>query len=190
MADPVTMAVLTIASGAVAAGGSLLSGAASAQAHTAQATSQAQMLRQKAADEQAAAAVKARNVRKKGEYAQSRVRAVAASAAGNATDPTVLNVLTDIGVESEYRQKLAQYGGDQTASNLRTQAVNTWNMGAANASAAKTASYFDAASSILGSAGKAGSSLYAAKYAPGGAPVSSPQTIDDYLYSDYAGGFA
>jgi len=178
MADPVTLMALTLAGGAVSAGGSLLAGASQAQSATAQATATSQMLRQKAADEAAAAAVAARQKRRKADYAISRARAVAASAAGNATDPTTLNVLGDIRKEGEYQAALKTWEGEQTAANLRAQAMNTYNIGQANASAAKTASYFDAAGTMLSAAGKAGSAYYN-NYGIPTLPKNEDKTLDE-----------
>jgi len=187
MADPVTLMALTLAGGAVSAGGSLLAGASQAQSATAQATATSQMLRQKAADEAAAAAVAARQKRRRADLAISRGRAVAAASGGNATDPTVLNVLGDIRKEGEYQAALKTWEGEQTAANLRAQAKNTYNIGQANASAAKTASYFDAAGTMLSAAGKTAGSAYYNNYGIPTLATDKDKTLEEFYFGGLSG---
>lgn len=49
---------------------------------------------------------------RKARYAQSRARAVAAASGAGANDPTVENLINDIGDEGEYNKLAALYSGD------------------------------------------------------------------------------
>lgn len=154
MADPATMAIVGLIGTAVSAGGTILGAQASANAAKANAQAESNALKQKAWQEQATAAVKARERRRKGEFLASRARAVSAASAGNASDPTVRNIVADINRESESQAQYIQWGADQTAENYRTQAKNVMAVGSANASAAQLAGITQAAGTILSGTSK------------------------------------
>lgn len=117
---------------------------------------EAEQLRQNATQEQAAAQRKAAEERRKGRFIQSRAMAVAGASGAGVTDPTVVDVLSDLEAEEMFRSSLALFSGDERARQLRT---------AANARAYTGAStqraYNQAARSSLFS----GMSLFS-KYAP------------------------
>lgn len=84
-----------------------------------------------AADSEVATAIKdANEERKRAALVGSRARAVSAASGGSASDPTVVDILSDIGGEGEYRAMSRMYSGQQRAKDITYQ-------GAADAYGAK-----------------------------------------------------
>lgn len=141
----------------IAAGGSILQGVKAKQA----ANTEADQLENLAGQEQAGAQRAAHQERHEATLVQSRARAVAAASGGGVTDPTVQDIMADIGTEGEYRALTQLYSGDERALELKAQALATRKSG----KAAQQAGFLTAASSLaLG-----GSTLYA-KYGGRGPP--------------------
>lgn len=86
--------------------------------------------------------------RRKAKNLMSRARAVAGASGAGSSDPTVTNILTNIETQGEVNALNALYSGNATARGLRSGAAMARNEG----SAARTASYMDAASIGLGGA--------------------------------------
>lgn len=83
--------------------------------------------------------------RKKAKNLMSRARAVAGASGASVSDPTVTNILTNIETQGEVNALNALYSGNTAASALRSGAATARSEG----SAARTASYIDAASTSL-----------------------------------------
>lgn len=86
--------------------------------------------------------------RKKARNLVSRARAVAGASGAGSSDPTVTNILAGIEARGEMGALNALYSGNTQARGLRSGAGMARN----EASAARTASYIDAASTGLGGA--------------------------------------
>lgn len=86
--------------------------------------------------------------RRKAKNLMSRARAVAGASGAGSSDPTVTNILTDIETQGEVNALNALHSGNAQARGLRSGAAMARN----EASAARTASYMDAASTGLGGA--------------------------------------
>ena len=93
--------------------------------------------------------------RKKAKNLMSRARAVAGASGAGSSDPTVTNILTNIETQGEVNALNALYSGNAQARGLRSGAAMARNEG----SAARAASYMDAAST-----GLSGSTSWYAKY--------------------------
>lgn len=86
--------------------------------------------------------------RRKAKNLMSRARAVAGASGAGSSDPTVTNILTNIETQGEVNALNALYSGNATARGLRSGAA----VARAEGSAARTASYMDAASTGLSGA--------------------------------------
>lgn len=86
--------------------------------------------------------------RRKAKNLMSRARAVAGASGAGSSDPTVTNILTNIDTQGEVNALNALYSGNSTARGYRSGAAMARNEG----SAARTASYMDAASTGLSGA--------------------------------------
>lgn len=122
-----------------------------------------------AGQQQAAAQRQAAEERRKSQYAQSRALALAA-ASGDASSPGVVDIISDLAGEGEYRRLTAMYEGEDRARALRQQAASLRYGGAVAYQAGKT----NATASILRGASSMG---MLSKYSPPGgtqapAPVS------------------
>ena len=148
-------AIAGIAGSVISAVGTIMSGQAAAQA----AEYQARQLEVKAAEEQAAAQREAIEQGKEGEYVQSRIQSVAAASGLGASDPTVLQLASDVAGETAYRKGMTRYGGLSRATGFRAAAEGARMTGQAQL----MGSYFGAAGTLL----EGGTSLYA-KYGGGG----------------------
>ena len=138
------------------------------------ATRQAQQMEQEAGQERAVSQRAAMEERRRGRFVSSEAQAIAAASGAGALDPTIVNILGDIGAEEETRALTALYMGEERARGLEYGAKLTraggrgdiyaaqraLQAGGIEASAAKRASYFGAAGTLL----EGGSSLFS-KYA-------------------------
>lgn len=155
MAFLAAVPVAMLVGAGLAAGGGILKGVSEKRA----AGEQAKQLEHQADVEQAGAQRSAADERRTARYVSSRAQAVAAAGGGSVSDPTVTNILADIGTEGEYRSLTALYNGDETALALRRQAL-----------AVKKAGKAAMQSAVLGAASGGlsfGSSMYE-KYGGGG----------------------
>ncbi|HJQ58118.1 MAG TPA: hypothetical protein VJ890_14520 [Vineibacter sp.] len=136
---------------ALALAGTVLSAAttiAGGAAANRQAKAQARRLEQHAQQEQAAANREAQKRRAETELLLSRQQAVAAASGAGASDPTIVELMSDAAAEGEVRAEEAQYVGELRADDMRTQAATR----RAEGQAAKTASMFNAGRTLIGSA--------------------------------------
>lgn len=159
--DPVTMTVATVAGGALQAAGTIMGGNAAADAGKAQQSAQyfkaaqeEQAAQESRASQQRVALDKARE----GRLLQSKLQANAAASGGGASDPGIVTLAQGIAGRSEYESLLEMYKGENRARGLEDQAVGsrlTGDAAKAEGEAKKTASYFSAAGTLIGSAGSA-----------------------------------
>lgn len=159
--DPVTMTVATVASGAIQAAGTLMGGSAAADAG--QRAQQAQYFKA-AQEEQAAQESRAASQRvsldkdREGRLLQSKLQANAAASGGGASDPGIVTLAQGIAGRSEYDSLMEMYKGENRARGLEDTATGSRLSGdaaKAEGDAKKTASYFSAAGTLIGSAGSA-----------------------------------
>jgi len=146
------------------------------QAAKVAADSQAAQLRQQAGQEAAMSQRDAILQRRKGAYAMSRARAVAAASGGSVLDPSVLNIMGDIESETESNVLNALYTGKERATGLNYQA----DMRSFEGKQAAKAGLVRATGTILSFAGgETGSSLLE-KYSPTGGALSAVEAGDEY----------
>lgn len=108
------------------AAGSIAAGRAEQQAANARAQAlehQAAQARQAAGQERAASQRDAIEERRRARLIKSRALAVAAGSGGGAGDPTIENILGDIGEEGEFRALNELFIGEERARDLETQAA-------------------------------------------------------------------
>lgn len=184
--DPLTAtsaAVLSLASGALQAGGTIISGNAAASAGEAQAAAQrkaaadnqtmlefkAQQEEQNAQESRASSQRQSLEKTRQARLLLSSLQARAAAGGGSASDSGVLDLAGDIAQRGEYESLMAAYSGENAARGLMDQARGDRYAGAtgiqgaelaANASIAagkaqQTASYLSAAGTIAGSGASA-----------------------------------
>jgi hypothetical protein len=165
---------LTIAATAVAAVGTLASGAAQAEqaryegkAHQQVANFQARQMEQRAGQERAVSQMQAVEERRKARLARSRAIAVAA-ASGGGTGGSVQSILSGLSAEGELNAQAALYEGEESARGLENQAGASRAEGkyanAAGRYAAKNisrASYLSAAGTVM-----QGAASFYSKYWP------------------------
>lgn len=123
--DPVTALILTGAATAMQAANTLAAGRAeqaAARARQQALEHQAAQARQAAGQERAASQRGAFEQRRQGRLLSSRALARAAASGAGAGDPTVENILGDIGAEGEFRALTELFMGEERALNLETQA--------------------------------------------------------------------
>ena len=124
--DPATIGiVLTVASTAIQAANTLAAGRAeqaAARARQQALEHQAAQARQNAGQERAAAQRGAFEERRIARFVESRALARAAASGAGAGDPTVENILGDIGAEGEFRALNELFIGEDRARNLEMQA--------------------------------------------------------------------
>lgn len=144
--------ISSVIGSAVSAVGTIAAGNAQADAIEQQADFEAKQLEIKAKEEKAAAQRDAFAEQRKKNLAQSALTARAAGSGFSATDPGTLDIAGEISRYGTYNEQMAMYGGRSRSAGLRSQAEATLYQGATNAQAAKTSSYFDAASTIIGGA--------------------------------------
>ena len=155
-----TIALIAGLAGAgVSAAGTIAAGNAQKSA----ADYQAAQMEQQAADERAGAQRSAMDEGRKKQLALSRVQSLSAASGLGATDASVLDIMGGIDKYGTYRENVIRYGGESRAGGLNASAAGARVSG----DAARVGSYFDAGSTILGSA----STMYG-KYA--GKPSVQP----------------
>ncbi len=124
--DPATIGiVLTVASTGLQAVSTLQAGKAEQQAgrdRQAALEHQAAQARQNAGQERAAAQRGAIEQRRQGRFLSSRALARSAASGAGAGDPTVENILGDIGAEGEFRALTELFVGEERARSLEHQA--------------------------------------------------------------------
>lgn len=159
--DPITMTVATVAGGAIQAAGTIMGGNAAAAAGKAQQDAQyfkAAQEEQAAQESRAASQRLALDKAREGRLLQSKLQANAAASGGGAADPTILNLAGGIAARSEYESLLEMYKGENRARGLEDSAIGsrmTGDAAKAEGDAKRTASYFSAAGTLIGSAGSA-----------------------------------
>ena len=84
---------------------------------------QAENLEQTAGQERASAQRSAINQRRQTAAAMSRAQAVAGASGAGALDPTIVNILGDIGFEGDYREGVAGFEGESRGQALEYEAV-------------------------------------------------------------------
>lgn len=124
--DPVSIGIaLTVASTGMKAISTLRAGKAEQEAGRARQQAlehQAAQARQNAGQERAAAQRGAIEQRRQGRFVASRALARAAASGAGAGDPTVENILGDIGAEGEFRALTELFVGEERARGLEHQA--------------------------------------------------------------------
>ena len=125
---------------------------------------QASAMEQSAGQERAASQRGAVEQRRQGRLVGSRAQAFAAASGGGALDPTVVNLLGDLGNEADFRAATALYQGEDAARGREYSAVLQRAAGQGDLYAGEVArqaginarnrSYLSAAGGIVGSAGK------------------------------------
>lgn len=133
---------------ALSAGGSIIG----ANSEAKEMRREAAQLEANAGIERASSQRRAIDERRQAKLAQSRGLAVAGASGGGIDDPTVLNLLSGIGGEGEYRALTALYEGEESARGMEAEAAARRR----GAKATKTAGLLKGAGSII----SAGSSLY------------------------------
>jgi hypothetical protein len=152
--------VTSIVGGVVGAAGTLLGGMQQSKAAAAQANMQemqAEQLAQNAGQERAAAQQHAISLRRQSRLAASRNQAVAAASGGLATDPTVLEIQSDIAGEGEYNALTALHAGESRARGMQADAAAARYESRALRQAGKSAkigSFIGAGASLLSSTGQ------------------------------------
>jgi hypothetical protein len=141
----------------VAAAGTLLQGASAKQA----AESEASQLESIAGQTRAASQREMANRRRAARYAQSRAQALAAASGAGASDPSVVDLISDLEGEGEYGALAAMFEGEDRARGLEFGATLSRKQG----QAAMSSSALKAGSTLL----SGGSSWYD-KYGGQGAP--------------------
>lgn len=109
--------------------------------------------------EMGAAQIRAAQEKRKSRIIQSRAMALAASSGGGASDPTVVNIISDLESEGSYRAAVAMYEGQDRARTLRLQAAGGIYEGQAGLNAGRSAAEggnYRAAGSLF----SAGANLY------------------------------
>lgn len=79
-------------------------------------------LERKATQVVAAGQRKSLEEKRQGKLVASRAQALAAAGGGDASDPTVMNIIADIDAESVYRQSVALYDAEEQAAEMREEA--------------------------------------------------------------------
>lgn len=150
-----------------------------AKARKAAAEFEAQQLEQNAGQVISASQRQAFETTRTGKYTASRALAVAAASGGGASDPTVMNTISQLASETAYRRSLDLYQGEERARQLRL-----------SASAARMTGDIGAAASIgQGQAAvtQAGSGI-ASELTRAYRPRSSPLDTGSSLYARYGYG--
>lgn len=133
---------------AINASGQIMEG----QAQNRSAKIEARSLDQAANNKLASSQRESLELERQGKLEASRVLAVAAASGGGASDPTVMNLMSRLAGENNYRQMTALYEGEEEARQLRNQASVTRNAG----KRAEASSKLGAFGTVL----SGGSSLY------------------------------
>lgn len=158
-------AVLSVVGTVVSAAGTIAAGQAADKA----ARFEAAQYEMAANEERAAAQQESFKYQRQKKLALSRNQAVAAASGFSASDASTLDLLGEIEAYGTLQEQMARYGGESRALGLRGQAHAARMSG----KAAKTASYFDAASTIIG-----GASSFFGKYGGGGPTMATGSPMD------------
>ena len=145
MADFGLSTILTIASTAVAAVGTIAGGAAAKQSSDFTAA----QLEQAGKEEKAAAQREAQQARRERDFVMSRQQAVAGASNLGALDETVLDLAGDVTQQGALNEAMIQYGGEERAKGRRQQAAAARLEG----KAAMTGALLKAGGTILGGIG-------------------------------------
>lgn len=168
--------IATVASTALQAAGTLAAGSAAKK----EAFFEAQQMQQQAGQERATSQRVAIEKRREAGIAGSRAQALAAAGGGSATDPTVVNIQSNIAGEGEYNALSALYTGEERARGLEEGADAKIYEGRT----AKRASLMKAGATILG-----GASSLMGKYGgdgpPGGSSSAYNANYDSSQYGPY-----
>ena len=149
-------AVASLAAGGLSAMGSIQQG----KAQQAALNFEAEQHKRQAAEERAASQRDALEKRHEGELAMSRQKAIAGASGAGVVTPSILDIYGETAQKGEYNAQTALYGGESRARGQLDEAAAAKFKG----KAARQASYYDAAGSILsgiGSAAGGGKSRYA-----------------------------
>lgn len=138
------LAALTAIGTVVSAVGTIAAG----QARMRAAEFEAKQLENQAEEERAAAQQQGFEIARQKRLAISRNVAVAAASGFSADDASTQDLLGEIEAYGTWQEQIANYGGESRAAGLRAQAKGARMTGRAGV----TASYFDAASTIIGGA--------------------------------------
>lgn len=141
-------AVLTVASTVMGAKAQREQG----KQEQANAYEEAEQLDINAGQQVAAAQRSAMEHQREGRLAQSRALAVAAASGGGASDPTVINIISQLAGETAYRGMVDLYQGQEESRNMRLEAENMRRTGDASRKAGNQKSFatvLDGASSLF-----------------------------------------
>ncbi len=200
--------IMAAASTLIGAFGALQQGQAQAAAGRAQQQSmqyqmqlrnaQAAAMEQSAGQERAAAQRAAIEQRRQGRFIDSRAQAISAASGGGALDPSIVNLMGDLGGEADFRAATALYQGEDRARNLEYGAVLQRATGQGDlyagevarrsGEAAQSRSYLRAAGTVAGGAAK----IYD-RYPPtntlasGGDVRGLEKYMEDVPFSSYGG---
>ncbi len=185
MADPMSIAMIAASVGSTIMQASAQATAAKAAAQEGAARQQAaeyeaQQQRVKAGQERAASQQRLQVTRKQERLIQSQLQARAAASGGGATDPGIITLSGDIAKEGEYRALQDLYIGEERARSLEQGADLSSFEGAEAMRAGKArerAGYMQAAGTLLGGAGSAGS-LYGKYYPEGGSSTLNAPRVE------------
>lgn len=153
---PALAAVATLASAGLSAMGAIQQG----KAQQAALNFEAEQHKRQAAEERAASQREAIEKRHEGALAMSRQLAIAGASGAGVVNPSILDIYGETAQKGEYNAQTALYGGESRARGQLDEAAAARFKG----KAARTASYYDAAGSILsgiGTAAGGGKSRYA-----------------------------
>lgn len=156
--------------------------ARTAQFQSQLANTQAAAMEQQAGQERAASQRAAIAQRRQGNLVSSRARAVAGASGGGALDPTVLDIMSGIDSEVDYRTNLALYEGEERAKGLEYGAVLRRAGGAGDVYAgqvAQQAGRSAANRSLMGAGGKLleGGARLESRFASRGAGRGASNTL-------------
>jgi hypothetical protein len=145
--DPITMTALTVAGGALAAGGTIMGGQAAKSSAYFTAAQEDQAAQESRAASQRDALEKGRQTG----LVLSKLQARAAASGGGAADPGVQTIAGNIAGRGEYESLMDMYKGENRARGLEDAAIGE----RATGDAKLNASYLSAAGTLIGSAGSA-----------------------------------
>lgn len=163
MADPVTWAIVgatVLSAGAGIMGANAADNAG--KAAQAEADYQAHQMEVNAGQERAVSQRKMIEARRQGDLKTSRATAVNASSGGGSLDPSIVNLMGDIGAETDYNVGVAKYEGEEKARDLETGAkIKKWEGAQARKAgkAARNAGYVKVAANVLSSAAQMGGGM-------------------------------
>ena len=159
---------------------------------------QAAGMEQSAGQERAAAQRAAIEQRRQGRFVGSRAQAIAAASGGGALDPSIVNLMGDLGSEADFRAATALYQGEDRARSLEYGAVLQRATGQGDLYAGEVArrsgiaaqnrSYITAAGTVAGGVGK----MYD-RYPPsntlasGGGGRGLERYMEDVPFASYGG---